>query len=331
MGSDPQEPESEVPRAPGMPASPGVPRWAAVALPDPEPPAPAGLPGAPGDEPHAAVTAEEAVSASGHAASLSSARSVATGTRRRTVSSMGTLWTFSIIGLIAFAGAASTRLLSDWELGRWWALEAALVAVAGLCGLIGVIVAVSALGEIARHRSVTKGTVGVALGLLVSGLVLVSALILGRNDWIELDVPAAWDRLDLGSSAEPSRVETRSGGSVTYEELRLDSDWGSCYPGPPEEVGKVVACTEPHRTEVIGSFELPRRAAGETYPGEEELAAVALPRCQQQIDNKAAGAEHDGTALAIVPPPELWEAGDSRVVCVVTFETEQTAPLGPAG
>lgn len=335
--SDP--PESEIRRAPGLPEAPSVPRWAAVALPEHQAPSTGGsgpdqgpssdgpvTPGGPDGAP--ATTAEEAVAASLRS-SASSVSSSDRPTTRRTVQSIGTLYTFVGVGALALGLAFATRSAPDWAEGRWWLLEAGLLAVAILTSAMSVFVAVSALGEIHRHRTLFRGTLAAAGGLLLGGAVLVGSGTLAGNDWTELDVPAAWDRLELGST-DPEPVKA-SGSTLGFEELRLEADWGACYPGDPARPGRVVDCADGHRTEVVGSFTLPRPSAGEAYPGLEALAAISQPRCQEQIDNKAAGVAHPGEARALVPPEQFWRAGDTKVTCVVTFAEPQTAPLGATG
>lgn len=249
---------------------------------------------------------------------------------RSNVATLGVLVRTVVLGGIALAGAQASRALPDWDEGRWWLLTAALVVVAVGCGVLGVVMAVSALGEITRHRRVLKGGGACGVGLLVAAGLVVAGSIRGAHDWEELDVPAAWDRLELGTtdgrtfadSIDDARAVTAASG----EEVRTRGRTDGCYEGDDTRPGAEVACPEPHGMEVLGQITMTGAAE---FPGDEALRQAGALQCtdvlHDRVDAEAAAALD---LRALVPDEVSWLAGDRGALCAVVFAEPVEGRLG---
>lgn len=105
----------------------------------------------------------------------------------------------TVAGLL-LAGVSASRLLPDWEEGRWWLVPVIGLPLAGLAGVVALVRAIAAAGEARRRSHMHGAPLGVALAVAAT-LVLAGVGLRGVDDWDDLDVPAAWDR--LRESTEP--------------------------------------------------------------------------------------------------------------------------------
>lgn len=282
-----------------------LPRWAAVATEEHVAAPPAGEGARP------PVTPAEAVVA----ASRGSASSLPPPAPRR-IARAPRLVVAALLGVLALAGAIGTRSLPDWDQGRWWLLEAGAVVLAVLCGLVAAVSSLGGLAEVRRSKGTRTGGAVAAVGLAVGAVVLVGAAAVGATDWGELDVPAAWDRLQLGrTDDEPDTFEGQAPEGARI--IRLEAERGQCWEGPTDASGAEVPCVEPHRTEVVGVVDLDRPAGRTEYPGEEVLVAFARPACADEVRRHPNGPAVADEVLVLVPGERLWRQGDDRVACVL--------------
>lgn len=249
---------------------------------------------------------------------------------RTTVATLAPLVRTVVVGGVALAGAQASRLLPDWDEGRWWLLTAALVVIAVGCGVLGVGLGVSALGEVSRHRRVVKGGAASAACLvLATGLVLAGG-VRGAHDWDDLDVPAAWDRLELGKTdgrtIADSIDDARGVTAASGEDVRTRGRTDGCYEGDDAEPGAEVRCSRPHGMEVLGQITM--RGAPD-FPGDEALRLSGAEQCRpalrERVGEEAAG-RHDLRAL--VPDEVSWLAGDRTALCVVVFPDPVEGRIG---
>lgn len=240
--------------------------------------------------------------------------------RREYVESLGRVGWYLAVGLFCGVAALLTQLLPDWEAGRWWMITVGLGAVAVLCGLLAVVFSVSAFGEVLRHSRAVKGA-GVAVLTLVPGSVLlVGASVRLAADWDTLDVPAAWERVDL--SPEKNRLvdaidESRDVTAAAGESVRTRGRIGGCYTGDASDPGDEVECDEAHRLELVVAIQM-TNASGD-FAGDEKLADDAASLCALRISETI---DRDFTGLdvrALVPNEVEWDAGDRQAMCVVVF------------
>ncbi len=107
---------------------------------------------------------------------------------------------------------------------------------------------------------------------------------------------------------------------------------GTCFDEPvnAEQITDVhpVNCAGPHRYEVYATFDLPV-AAGEPYPGAENVDRAASAGCSQQA---SAPPPDVFDTFALAPVEKGWEEGDRSVTCAATLRSGQpsTAPLSAA-
>jgi hypothetical protein len=107
---------------------------------------------------------------------------------------------------------------------------------------------------------------------------------------------------------------------------------GTCFDEPvnAEQITEVhpVNCSGPHRYEVFATFDLPV-AAGEPYPGAENVDRAASAGCSQQA---SAPPSDTYDTFALAPIEKGWDKGDRSVTCAATLRSGQpsTAPLSAA-
>lgn len=215
--------------------------------------------------------------------------------------------------VIGVAAASATRLVEGWADGRVWALDIGLVAIAVLVGVRGVARGVTSVGEEWRRgapASVVAARVGAVALITVA---LGAAGVRGGVDWRDLDVPAAWDRLELDLPAA-APLRDRSDGDddvpVVVEEV------GLCYSGRDVDDGAEVPCTDPHRLEVLDTVELTGPAG---FPDKDDLSEQARRHCDdvetlELVDGMALGTD--------VPDRDEWTSGERTAACVVRIAGE---------
>lgn len=236
------------------------------------------------------------------------------------MASLRALYLACVVASGALAGAWASRSLADWEEGRWWMLTVGLDAAAVAAAVFAVVFGVSALGEITRRRSAVKGTGLAALGLgLGCALLVVSGLRLGQ-DWEELDVPAAWDRLDIGGddgrSVEDFADSARLATAASDGNLRTEGRVGGCYQGTVREPGVEVACRDPHTLFLVGQTVL----EDDPDAGVGERRRAGGEACVELIEDRLGGDTAGGSIRAIVPDQLAWVAGDRGTVCLIEFD-----------
>lgn len=108
------------------------------------------------------------------------------------------------------------------------------------------------------------------------------------------------------------------------EPFVLDVSVGDCFDRPQSpDVTKVptVDCDEPHDFEAYAILEL----EGDSYPGEEQLAAEAAALCREPFAGYV-GVPASDSGLVIVPVTptlENWERDERTVTCTVTVRAEE--------
>jgi hypothetical protein len=104
---------------------------------------------------------------------------------------------------------------------------------------------------------------------------------------------------------------------------------GTCFDEPvnAEQITDVkpVSCSAPHRYEVYAVFNLPV-AAGEPYPGVENVDRAASAGCGQQ---PTAPPSDVFDTFALAPIEKGWDKGDRSVTCAATLKSgeQSTVPL----
>jgi hypothetical protein len=243
------------------------------------------------------------------------------------------MWRCIVVGAVAFVGALLSRLLVDWEDGRWWMLTAGLEIVALVCGVLAVVFGVSALGDLVRDRSVVKGTAAVAIGLPVACALVIASGVLGGKDWETLDYTEAWDRLQIGAPEdEPSDLEKAvdevEGKNVSGpQELRREGLMGACYTGTSGHPGDQRSCDDFHRLEVVGRVDLKEGAASAPYPGEDALVAIGRVSCERAIKAVFGKTDLRGSLTVIVPDERAWVANDGIAVCLAETPLSEKGPV----
>lgn len=113
-------------------------------------------------------------------------------------------------------------------------------------------------------------------------------------------------------------------GGTALEELSV----GQCFNGGRGEYGpaaaiistvEVVACTEPHTSELIATLDYPGAGPAVEFPGIDSVQTFALQEC---IDSFAdyVGIDYDESELEITyvyPLEHNWNAGDYSIQCIV--------------
>ena len=266
-------------------------------------------------------------------AGLVATGSEATGTslpppERPPVASLGLLFTTVVVSAVALVGAAATHTLSGWEDGRWWMLTIGLDALATVAAVVAVVLGVSALGEVLRRRPHLRGGGGAAVGLVLACALVVAAGIGAVDDWEDLDVPAAWDRLDIGDGDGTSLSDlTDSARQATTADpgaLRTQGRVGGCYGGTPAEPGAEVACAEPHTVELLDQVTLD----GEVGSDLGDRQSAAADECDAVADAALGDRAADVELLALVPDEVSWVSGDRGVVCLAGFDDPVVGRVG---
>lgn len=172
-------------------------------------------------------------------------------------------------------------------------------------GLIGGFVLGIIFGALAMGRTGPTGQRG--RWMAVTGLVLSGLWIIGIAGGVVVHMQTSADRDASG--------EIVGAGDVSTDSLRA----GDCLEeGIPE--GSVidvraVPCSEPHRGEVIGTFELEM----DEYPGLGELDAVVGRECTARFAEYSATTEVDPDLyLQFIHPEERAWPDDRTVVCIVS-------------
>ncbi|WCO69012.1 septum formation family protein [Iamia majanohamensis] len=228
---------------------------------------------------------------------------------------------------VALVAAAGTHLLPDWDEGRWWVLTIALGAIAVLAGAVGVWRAVAGLGEIHRHPASVTGASRAALGLVLASVLVVLSGVLVGTDWQDLDVPSAWDRVELleGESALTTAVDgARRATAASGDGIRTRGRLGGCYEGSADEPAGEVPCAAPHTLELVGQVTVD--VAEDAAPGERRAAAVDA--CDPVVAEAVGETEVDGDVVALVPDQLAWLGGDRGAVCVVELDEPREGALG---
>jgi hypothetical protein len=96
-----------------------------------------------------------------------------------------------------------------------------------------------------------------------------------------------------------------------------------------EEINNLpgVPCSEPHDNEAFAVFDL----AVASYPGDDEMEALAYDSCMQRFDSFA-GTDYDSSTLEIFPiyPTDTsWKQNDREVVCSV-YDMDANKLVGSA-
>lgn len=153
-----------------------------------------------------------------------------------------------------------------------------------------------------------------ALALVV--VALTAAGLRGATDWEDLDVPAAWGRLDIdlpGAGGLPSATSPEPDPVTTTTEARAA---GACYSGLEIDERAEVPCGEPHRLEVLDRVELDGPAG---FPDRTALSAQARDLCAEVEHGELAPGMAVGTD---VPDRDEWTSGVRTAACVVRVAGE---------
>ncbi len=252
----------------------------------------------------------------------------ATTAERPAVASLGTLLWVVVLAAAAWVAAAATRALPDWDQGRWWMLTIGLDGVAVVLAVVAVVLGVSALGEVVRHRPNLRGGARAVVALVLAGVLVCVAGVGAVDDWDDLDVPAAWDRLDVGSGGGPSLKDladsARDASTAPAGSIRTAGRVGGCYGGTVDEPGDEVACSEPHTLEILDQIVVDAAAGDDVRDrrdaGREQCDAIGEARLEAEVT----GVE----VVALVPDEISWVAGDRNGVCLAASEEPVTGSVG---
>lgn len=221
------------------------------------------------------------------------------------------------VSVALLAAVSLARILADWDEGRWWLVSVVGLALAGLAGLDALVRAVAATGEAHRRRTHMSG---VPLGLVlvaVSAVALAGVGLRAVDDWDDLDVPAAWERLRDDVEAEPRTG--RLADDTEQAAFRESARAGQCWTGDAGNAGERVDCDRPHGLEVRARVDLPRSAPVDLDAA--GRADVAVVVCAGEVTAPLPG----DAAPAVVVPEELeWDAGARDALCLAVWPTPVT-------
>ncbi|MBX6752094.1 MAG: DUF4190 domain-containing protein [Micromonosporaceae bacterium] len=167
------------------------------------------------------------------------------------------------------------------------------------CFPLGIIFAIIALVQM--RRSGERGR-----GLAIAGLVISIVWIL-----------CLWAVIANGLGRQAGRDDSGQvidAGDVSVFDLRV----GDCIESLPDtdrhyEV-QVVPCMQLHEAEVYAVFDLP----GSSYPGEDELFAMADEECFDRLESYSSWAASDPSieVYYLYPTSQSWRVGDREVTCI---------------
>lgn len=195
-----------------------------------------------------------------------------------------------------------------------FAVAALVLGLIPICaGTLGIVFGVVGLRRI---RTSHRGGRGMAIAGIVLGtlwMAIIAAIVI-----------AAVVLSDEPERAPDGSVTRR--GTVFSDDLRI-GDCPASVPGEPTRTLEVVPCSEPHRGEVFGSFEL----SGSTYPGDAEVERFAGGGCDQRLATFVGPARVDSFELYYLTPTEdTWRDGDRKVICLLTALGGGPLPPGSA-
>ena len=110
--------------------------------------------------------------------------------------------------------------------------------------------------------------------------------------------------------------------------LRVGDCIGDDVPPDREEVGNVWAtpCSQEHTQEVFYIYELQNKY--QSYPGEELVTEEADNFCSGSFFNDFVGLPYEESiyeASYYFPLPEGWDAGDTRIQCLIYDPSKETS------
>jgi hypothetical protein len=201
-----------------------------------------------------------------------------------------------------------------------------LVVVAGICSVLAIVVGVSAVGEGIRYRGLVRGRLAAAIGLALAIALALGTIARGADDWEDLDVPAAYERVDLGGDGETlvDQIDAaRQPLTDAGDRVRRGGQVGECYAGPVVAPGATVPCDEPHRLEVLLVVE-PTGSAPDQ--GEDERRELARDACRAADGDVVDLPEGVGLDV-LVPLTTAWAVGDTRSLCLAVSDEPRTGSV----
>ena len=179
-------------------------------------------------------------------------------------------------------------------------------------GLIGGVVLSVIFGVVALRRIRERGLRG--RGFAVAGLVL-------SGVWTLVIAAGVTIALLTDDAERDASGRINESGALSVFDLQT----GDCL-NDLAETDRTLSvdatpCDRPHEAEVIGTFDL----AGDDWPGEETVPAIADERCAEMLGD--AGSDGEGEPFYFQPTERSWSEGDREVVCIAMFERPRRGTL----
>ncbi|MWA06305.1 DUF4190 domain-containing protein [Actinomadura sp. LD22] len=202
------------------------------------------------------------------------------------------------------------------------AIAAFVTGLLGCCGIVGAVLGVISLRQIADRGGKGRGLAiaGIALSALwIVGGTIGYLVAQGSDSSSSASGP---DATPKPKTTKPEKIDayTMKVGDCINDPVSSGSPADASAPPVEVESVKKVPCTGPHDGEVLAVFKLTQAV----MPADEEMSRLASTGCKLRIQRKLdrdPAAAHLGRSF-YYPTADSWRDGDRVVTCLAVNATE---------